>query len=34
VDLVADNSELERRLGVRPRPFRPDPTCWGYDKKS
>ncbi|HEX7815330.1 NAD-dependent epimerase/dehydratase family protein [Dyella sp.] len=27
-DLVADNTELERRLGVRPRPFRPDPSCW------
>jgi nucleoside-diphosphate-sugar epimerase len=27
-DLVADNSELERLLGVHPRPFRPDATCW------
>lgn len=28
-DLVADNTELERLLGVHPRPFRPDSTCWG-----
>jgi nucleoside-diphosphate-sugar epimerase len=28
-DLVADNGELERLLGVHPRPFRPDRTCWG-----
>ncbi|HEX5960145.1 MAG TPA: NAD-dependent epimerase/dehydratase family protein [Rhodanobacteraceae bacterium] len=28
-DLVADNTELEQRLGVRPRVFRPDRTCWG-----
>lgn len=27
-DLVADNAELQRRLGVSPRPFRPDPACW------
>lgn len=27
-DLVADNSELQRLLGVSPRPFRPDATCW------
>jgi nucleoside-diphosphate-sugar epimerase len=27
-DLIADNSELERLLGVHPRPFRPDATCW------
>jgi nucleoside-diphosphate-sugar epimerase len=27
-DLVADNGELERLLGVRPRPFRPGPECW------
>ncbi|WP_424683840.1 SDR family oxidoreductase [Frateuria sp. YIM B11624] len=27
-DLVADNGELERLLGVHPRPFRPDETCW------
>ena len=27
-DLVADNSELERWLGVHPRPFRPDAHCW------
>jgi len=31
-DLIADNGELERRLGVKPRPFRPDPSCWGYGK--
>lgn len=28
-DLIADNAELERLLGVRPRPFRPDAACWG-----
>jgi nucleoside-diphosphate-sugar epimerase len=28
-DLVADNGELERLLGVHPRPFRPDRSCWG-----
>jgi nucleoside-diphosphate-sugar epimerase len=27
-DLIADNGELERLLGVHPRPFRPDPECW------
>jgi nucleoside-diphosphate-sugar epimerase len=27
-DLVADNSELSRLLGVAPRPFRPDADCW------
>lgn len=27
-DLVADNGELERLLGVRPRSFRPDAECW------
>lgn len=27
-DLVADNDELERLLGVHPRPFRPGPECW------
>ena len=27
-DLVADNGELERLLGVHPRPFRPDAACW------
>ncbi|AIF47120.1 SDR family oxidoreductase [Dyella japonica] len=27
-DLIADNSELQRLLGVSPRPFRPDATCW------
>lgn len=28
-DLVADNAELERLLGVRPRSFHPDRGCWG-----
>lgn len=28
-DLIADNTELERLLGVHPRAFRPDRTCWG-----
>ncbi|TBR37112.1 MULTISPECIES: SDR family oxidoreductase [Dyella] len=28
-DLIADNSVLEASLGVHPRPFRPDPACWG-----
>ena len=27
-DLVADNGELERLLGVHPRIFRPGPECW------
>jgi uncharacterized protein YbjT (DUF2867 family) len=27
-DLVADNGELQRLLGVRPRPFQPDSTMW------
>jgi nucleoside-diphosphate-sugar epimerase len=28
VDLIADNTELTRLLGVQPRPFRPDADCW------
>jgi nucleoside-diphosphate-sugar epimerase len=28
-DLVADNTELERLLGVHPRGFHPVPACWG-----
>lgn len=28
-DLVADNGELERLLGVDPRGFAPDRSCWG-----
>jgi nucleoside-diphosphate-sugar epimerase len=28
-DLVADNAELERLLGVYPRGFAPDAGCWG-----
>jgi len=28
-DLVADNTELERLLGVHPRDFRPVRACWG-----
>lgn len=31
-DLIADNSELQRILGVSPRPFRPDKACWGMDQ--
>ncbi|HEY8683686.1 MAG TPA: hypothetical protein VIM06_10995, partial [Rhodanobacter sp.] len=27
-DLIADNGELQRVLGIRPRPFRPDPAMW------
>ena len=27
-DLIADNSELQRLLGIRPRPFHPDAGCW------
>lgn len=27
-DLVADNTEMTRLLGVRPRPFHPDADCW------
>jgi nucleoside-diphosphate-sugar epimerase len=27
-DLVADNTEMTRLLGVNPRPFRPDAECW------
>lgn len=28
-DLVADNTQLERLLGVHPRGFLPDRSCWG-----
>jgi nucleoside-diphosphate-sugar epimerase len=28
-DLVADNAELIRLLGIAPRPFRPDGSTWG-----
>ncbi len=31
-DLVADNTELARLLGVHPRPFRPDAACWGLGR--
>jgi nucleoside-diphosphate-sugar epimerase len=27
-DLIADNTEVVRLLGVNPRPFRPDAECW------
>ena len=27
-NLIADNSELQRLLGVSPRPFQPDARCW------
>lgn len=27
-NLVADNGELERLLGISPRPFHPDAACW------
>ncbi|GFZ94616.1 SDR family oxidoreductase [Dyella caseinilytica] len=27
-DLIADNTEVVRLLGVNPRPFRPDGDCW------
>jgi nucleoside-diphosphate-sugar epimerase len=27
-DLIADNSELQRLLGIHPRAFHPDPTMW------
>lgn len=27
-DLIADNGELQRLLGIRPRPFRPEPSAW------
>ena len=27
-DLVADNGELQRLLGIRPRPFRPESAAW------
>jgi nucleoside-diphosphate-sugar epimerase len=27
-DLIADNTEMTRLLGVNPRPFRPDADCW------
>ncbi|RDS84619.1 hypothetical protein DWU98_01230 [Dyella monticola] len=30
-DLIADNTELTQLLGVQPRPFRPDPECWGLN---
>lgn len=32
-DLIADNSELQRILGVSPRPFRPDLASWGMDRR-
>lgn len=28
-DLLADNTELQRLLGVRPRGFQPNAACWG-----
>jgi uncharacterized protein YbjT (DUF2867 family) len=28
VDLIADNTEVTRLLGIQPRPFRPDADCW------
>ncbi|GLQ49550.1 SDR family oxidoreductase [Dyella flava] len=28
-DLVADNAQVIRLLGINPRPFRPDADCWG-----
>ncbi|WP_266171494.1 SDR family oxidoreductase [Dyella subtropica] len=31
-DLIADNGDLQRVLGVSPRPFRPDAACWGMGK--
>lgn len=27
-DLIADNTEVTRMLGINPRPFRPDADCW------
>ena len=27
-DLIADNGELQRLLGINPRPFRPEPSMW------
>lgn len=27
-DLIADNAELTRLLGIAPRPFNPDAACW------
>jgi hypothetical protein len=27
-DLIADNRELQRLLGVSQRPFHPDAACW------
>jgi hypothetical protein len=27
-DLVADNTEVERLLGIHPRPFQPDAAMW------
>ena len=31
-DLIADNSAVQQLLGVFPRPFRPDASCWGMTK--
>jgi nucleoside-diphosphate-sugar epimerase len=31
-DLIADNAELTRLLGIAPRPFHPDADCWQADK--
>ena len=30
-DLIADNSDIERVLGIRPRPFAVDASCWRVD---
>jgi uncharacterized protein YbjT (DUF2867 family) len=27
-DLIADNGELQRLLGIHPRPFHPEPAMW------
>ena len=31
-DLVADNGEMQRLLGIHPRPFRPESSMWSSDK--
>jgi nucleoside-diphosphate-sugar epimerase len=33
-NLIADNSDVQRLLGISPRPFRPDAACWTPPRSS